>query len=121
MLDSAFLDPFLGFFFKIFCIKLFLGYHSISVLQNTQHMKRLNKRGNKTFQLNNKDEITNCFLQYKLIVINHGICFCKDKILEVRNSIKEEFQLKSYHLISLRYLRLESLFIMLCDLFIKKK
>jgi hypothetical protein len=92
VLDLAFLDPFLGFFFKIFYVKLFPRYYSISVLQNTQHMKRLSERGNKTFQQNNRDEITNCFLQYKLIVINHVICFCKDKILEVRIGITEEFQ-----------------------------
>ncbi len=35
VMGLAFLVPFLGFFFRIFCVKLFPGYHSISVLQNT--------------------------------------------------------------------------------------
>jgi hypothetical protein len=35
VMGLAFLDPFLGFFFRIFCVKLFPGCHSISVLENT--------------------------------------------------------------------------------------
>ena len=40
--------------------------------------------------------IPNGFLQ--LIVINHVICFCKDKILEIWISINEEFQLTTLNL-----------------------
>jgi hypothetical protein len=33
VIGFAFFEPFFGFFFKIFCVRFFPGYHSISVLQ----------------------------------------------------------------------------------------
>ena len=78
------------------------------------------KKETKNFSRTIEMKLPNCFLQYRIIFINHVICFCKDRILEKRISIKEEFQLKTLWVINSTpfdiFEELKSLFITLRDL-----
>lgn len=54
VIGLAFFEPFLGFFLSIFCVKVFPGYHSISVLHSKHHS--LNKVEEENFQNTHNEE-----------------------------------------------------------------
>lgn len=66
-------------------------------------------------------KLPNCFLQNRFILINHVICFCQNRVLKERISIKIKFKLEAFRTVNSGpfniFEELESTFITLRDLF----